>query len=85
MFHFNSVLKKHPFTERLSSFPAEVPGVFHHVIVNDDLEEAYQNLRTTVTQVRCPLLFLIWRLIPQLQEMGLDKSATTPDSASAEN
>ena len=31
--------------------PAEVPGVFDHIIVNEDLQTAYLKLKATVTQV----------------------------------
>ena len=37
---------------------AEDPGVFDHVIVNDDLQRAYQRLRATVTQVRSSFCWL---------------------------
>ena len=36
----------------VASIEAEGPGVFDQIVVNDDLQRAYQSLRTTVTQVR---------------------------------
>jgi hypothetical protein len=71
--------------------PAEAPGVFDHIIVNKDLQMAYQKLRATVTQVISLVETLYtWGVYlltcsSHAQELGLAKKKTSPNTTAAKS